>query len=204
MSQATVKQQYLEAVEARRTHYAISSEQVISDERLEAVIAAAVKHTPSAFNSQSARIVLLLGDNHTKLWSIITETLRGVVPAENFAATQEKMNSFGAGYGTVLFFEDEAVVKGLQEKFSLYSENFPIWSNQSNGMVQHVIWTALDQEGYGASLQHYNPLIDNAVKAEWKLPESWKLIAQMPFGKKLATPGEKQFMPVEERMKVFK
>ena len=92
------------------------------------------------------------------------------------------MDSFKAGYGTVLFFEDEAIVKSLQEKFVAYAENFPIWSHQASGMHQLVVWTGLEAEGLGASLQHYNPLIDDEVKQEWNVPANWKLIAQMPFG----------------------
>ena len=42
------------------------------------------------------------------------------------------MNAFKSGYGTVLYFEDSEVVEELQEKFALYKENFPIWSQQSS------------------------------------------------------------------------
>ncbi|MNU09462.1 hypothetical protein D3C72_2560420 [compost metagenome] len=66
------------------------------------------------------------------------------------------------------------------------------------------MWTALEEEGLGASLQHYNPLIDEHVKNEWKLPENWKLIAQMPFGAPTFEPGDKEFQPIEERVKSFK
>jgi predicted oxidoreductase (fatty acid repression mutant protein) len=52
-------------------------------------------------------------------------------------------------------------------------------------------------------LQHYNPLIDEKVKKTWNLPASWKLIAQMPFGKPTDQPGEKEFQPLEERVKFF-
>lgn len=71
-------------------------------------------------------------------------------------------------------------------------------------MLQFAVWTLLELEGLGASLQHYNPLIDEAVKAEWNMPEGWRLIAQMPFGNPTAEPGEKDFQPIEERVKVFK
>ncbi|WP_424452443.1 nitroreductase family protein [Paenibacillus pinisoli] len=192
------------AVEGRRSIYGISNEQVVSDDRIHEVINYAVKHTPSSFNSQSARVVVLLGDQHKKLWEITTNTLKAIVPADQFAPTQEKMNAFGAGYGTVLFFEDQSVVEGLQKQFAAYADNFPVWSNQSNGMLQFVIWTSLELEGFGASLQHYNPLIDEAVKAEWNIPSGWKLLAQMPFGKPVAPAGEKQFGSLEERVKVFK
>ncbi|WP_232698729.1 nitroreductase family protein [Brevibacillus daliensis] len=192
------------AVEKRRTYYAISKEAVVSDERIQEVINHAVKHTPSSFNSQSARVVILLGENHDKLWETTRETLRKIVPAESFEPTSQRMDSFKSGYGTVLFFEDQSVIEKLQQDFALYKDNFPTWSQQSSGMLQFVVWTSLEEEGFGASLQHYNPLIDDEVKKEWKLPESWKLIAQMPFGKPVQEPGEKQFQPLEERVYTFK
>ena len=74
------------------------------------------------------------------------------------------MNAFKSGYGTVLYFEDSEVVEGLQANFALYKDNFPTWSQQSSGMLQFAIWTALEIEGFGATLQHYNPLIDEEVR----------------------------------------
>lgn len=195
---------FLAAVKDRRTYYGISKEAVISDERIQEIIQDAIKHTPSAFNSQSARVIILLGENHNQLWSITKDELKKIVPAANFAATEEKINSFQNGYGSILFFEDMTVVETLQSKFPTYKDNFPIWSNHSSGMLQHVVWTALEIEGFGASLQHYNPLIDAAVKAAWDIPEQWKLIAQMPFGKPTAEPGPKEFQPLEERIRVYK
>lgn len=113
------------------------------------------------------------------------------------------MNSFRSGYGTLLFYEDQSVIENMQNQFALYKENFPIWSQQSSGMLQFVVWTALEDAGLGASLQHYNPLIDAEVAQTWGLPATWKMIAQMPFGKPTAQPGEKSFQPLEERVKVF-
>ena len=196
--------QFLSAVKARRTFYGISKETVITDEQLQQLIQEAVKHTPSAFNSQSARVVLLLGQQHDKLWNLTKEALKKVVPASNFAASEEKINSFQAGYASLLFLEDMTVVENLQKSYPLYKDNFPLWSLQSSGMVQHVIWTALEEAGYGASLQHYNPLIDESVKSEWNLPPEWKLLAQMPFGKPSAQPPDKEFLPITERVRVFK
>ncbi|WP_261974689.1 nitroreductase family protein [Geobacter metallireducens] len=86
----------------------------------------------------------------------------------------------------------------------MYSDNFPVWSNQSSGMLQYAIWSALELEGWGASLQHYNPVIDDSVKAAWNIPDNWKLIAQMPFGKPVAEPVSKEFQPVAGRVKLFK
>jgi len=195
---------FLSAVEQRRTYYGISKDSVISDEKIKEIIEQAVKHTPSAFNSQSARVVLLLGDHHDKLWEFAKDALRKIVPAEQFSESENKINSFKAGYGTVLFFEDNAIIEGLQERFALYKDNFPVWSQQSSGMHQFVIWTALELEGFGVSLQHYSELIDGDVKKEWNIPSNWKFIAQMPFGKPVVPPSEKPMLPLDVRVKVFK
>ncbi|MEH7392499.1 nitroreductase family protein [Bacillus sp. JJ1503] len=192
------------AIKERRSYYSINKEVKVSDERIKEIVEFAVKYTPSAFNSQTARLVVLTGEAHDKLWSITTETLRKVVGEGNFEGTQQKMDSFKAGHGTVLFFEDEAIVKSLQEQFALYADNFPIWSSQASGMHQLVVWSALEAEGLGASLQHYNPLIDEEVKQEWNIPSNWKLIAQMPFGNPISQPGEKEFQPVEDRVRFYK
>ena len=196
--------QFLTAIKTRRTYYEISKETVITDEELQQLIQEAVKHTPSAFNSQSARVVLLLGRHHDKLWNLTKEALKKIVPAANFAATEEKITSFQNGYASLLFLEDMTVVENLQKRFPVYQDNFPLWSLQSSGMVQHVIWTALETAGFGASLQHYNPIIDESVKAEWHLPPEWKLLAQMPFGKPAAQPSPKDFLPIAERLRIFK
>lgn len=195
---------FLTAVADRRTFYGISKEVVISDSRIKEIIDHAVKHTPSAFNSQSTRVILLLGNHHDRLWDIAMDALRKLVPADKFSSTEEKINSFKNGYGTILYFEDRSVIEGLQEQFALYKDNFPIWSQQANGMHQFVIWTALEEEGLGASLQHYNEVIKADVKKEWNIPDNWELIAQMPFGKPTAVPDEKQYLPIEDRVKVFK
>lgn len=195
---------FLGSVEKRRSIYNLGSKQVVSPDEIMEKINTAVKYAPTAFNSQSARVLVLFGENYKSFWKKVSETLRQIVPADKFVATEEKIESFMAGYGTVLFFEDENVVKNLQEKFPLYKDNFPKWSLQSNGMLQFIVWTVLENAGLGASLQHYNPLIDDEVVKMFGVPESWKLWAQMPFGSVVEPAGEKTFLPLEERVKVFK
>jgi len=192
-----------QAVQDRRTYYSIGADSPVSDQRILEVVGRAVTNVPSAFNSQSARAVVLLGGAHKALWGITLETLRKIVPAKNFAPTEQKIASFAAGHGSVLYFDDTAVTGGLMEKFPSYRDNFPIWAQQANGMLQFAVWTALEQEGLGASLQHYNPLIDDEVKARWGLPDSWKLIAEMPFGQPTGAPGAKEFQPLEQRLLHF-
>ena len=61
----------------------------------------------------------------------------------------------------------------------------------------------LEDAGMGASLQHYNPLVDDEVRAAWNLPLHWMLIAQMPFGVPVTRPGSKEVMPLFERVFAF-
>ncbi len=199
-----MRKDFYEAVQARRTYYGIGKDTVVSDERIAEIVTDAVKYTPSAFNSQSARVVLLIGEQHDKFWNITMESLKRIVPENAFQSTEEKINSFKSGYGTILYFEDQDIVKGLQEQFSLYKDNFPIWSQQSSGMLQMVLWTALENEGFGASLQHYTELVETDIKKEWRISDNWKLIAQMPFGKPVVQPDEKEFMIANEHIKIFK
>lgn len=49
-------------------------------------------------------------------------------------------------------------------------------------MHQFALWTALEAEGLGANLQHYNPLPDAKAAAQWNIPTTWDLKAQLVFG----------------------
>ena len=57
--------------QTRRTHYGLTKQSTIPDAQLKSILETAVKHTPSAFNSQSARVVMLLGKESDKLWDIV-------------------------------------------------------------------------------------------------------------------------------------
>ena len=195
---------FYSAVKDRRSYYGISKESPVSDTRIQEIINNAVLHAPTAFNSQSGRVIVLLGEHHNKLWDITKGELRKIVPPENFASTESKIDSFRNGYGTVLFFEDQSVVESLQRQFELYKDNFPVWSLEGSGILQYIVWTSLEIEGFGASLQHYNPIIDSEVIREWNVPANWKLLAEMPFGKPIASPDEKQFQPLDFRIKFLK
>lgn len=193
-----------QAIKNRRSIYTLSNVATVSDEEIENIVTTALLHSPTSFNTQSPRAVLLLGKHHQALWDIVMETLRKIVPPEKFATTEAKINSFAAGYGSVLYFEDETVTQSYMQKFPSYSENFPVWAMQHNGIFMYTVWTMLEANGMGASLQHYNPLIDEEVKQHWDIPTGWKLLAQMPFGKATQPPEEKEYQPVEERYKLFK
>ena len=191
-----------EAMEHRRSRYALDANTTVSDERIEEIVGECLVQTPPAFNSQTARVVALFGESHAKLWSIVMETLRARVPADKFAGTEAKVNGFAAAHATLLFFEETDTVKALQEQFPAYADNFPLWSLQASGMAQVNVWTALSSEGLGVNLQHYNPIIDDEVARTFDVPASWKLISQMVVGNPIAEPGPIAKKPVSERLVV--
>ncbi|PNY24447.1 nitroreductase HBN1 [Tolypocladium capitatum] len=193
----------LQLAKARRTVYPLNKELPIPASRVLELVNETTLHTPSSFNSQSNRAVVLLGAEHDKLWDLTTATLRDIVPADRWKPTADRMAMFRAAAGTVMFFDDGDVVRDMQARFPAFADNFPTWAIQSNGMQQWLLWTALELEGLGANLQHYNPLIDAKVAESWALPKSWKLNAQLVFGGRAGEPGEKDFKPLEERVKVF-
>lgn len=195
---------FLPLLQNRRTIYAIGKNLSQTTKQLTDLIQEAIRQSPSSFNSQSSRAVILLNDEHEKFWSFVKEKLREYATDDAASAkTDAKMDSFAAGVGTVLFFEDQDVIKGLQEQFALYADNFPVWSEHSTAMAQLAVWTALAAENVGASLQHYNPIVDDKVHAEWEVPSSWKLRAQLVFGSIEAPAGEKSYIDDAARFKVF-
>ena len=194
---------FQEAVINRRTNYTLNKDIKVLPSQIIAAIERMAQEVPSAFNMQSARVILATNEHHNKVWDITKETLKKIVPADKFGGTEAKLNDFAAGYGTVLFFEETNTVKEMQKKFAPYADNFPIWASQANGMLQFAIWTMLTNMGLGVNLQHYNPIIDEEIKKYFNVPDSWNLVAEMVFGNPIEQPKPIEKLPIQERVKIF-
>lgn len=195
---------FLNLAKNRRTIYALGKNVELSNDQLEATIKEAIKQAPTAFNNQTTRAAILFNDKHDRLWDIVFANLAKVVTDEEaLAATKAKIDSFKAGYATVLFFTDTDIVKQFEELAPLYAEKFYDWSEQGMGIANYATWLALTEAGLGASLQHYNPIIDADVAAEFGIPANWRLRAQMVFGSIEAPAGEKEFAADADRFKVI-
>ena len=195
--------EFLETLKKRRSVYALSSKLDLSNKEIAKLVKDVVTETPSAFNMQSGRVVVLFGEEHKKLWHITTETLRKIVPADKFAPTEAKMKMFSSGAGTIMFFEDEAVVDDYKAKFKTYASAFDMFASHGLGILQGNIWNALAAKGIGANLQHYNPLIDEEVKKTWNIPASYRLVSEMVFGNVEEVPAPVEKMDPNDRVKVF-
>lgn len=186
----------MDALQQRRTYYNINKELPVSIEEVRSLVDRLTELVPDAFNMKSSRIVTVSGSRQDALWDAIYDVFEGKV-------AREKIDSFRAGAGTILYFYDRSVVAAMQEQFPLYAENFPVWANHSSAMLQLAIWSSLRELGIGASLQHYNPVIDARVRELLDLPEEYVLVAEMPFGGIVEEPAPKPAENIRERVQHF-
>ncbi|KAG8856611.1 hypothetical protein FRB96_006371 [Tulasnella sp. 330] len=202
---------FIAAVAARRTYYGLSKASPIPDAKIKAIVADLVKNCPSSFNSQSSRAVIFFGADNDRLWlDVVKPTYFEILSDEAGKKTYgDKIAGYAAGYGTVIFFEDQAIVDGWAAKMPALAGVFPVWSGNSTGMLQFAVWTALETEGLGASLQHfgsYSPSTDPLIQKTFGLPSTWKSTAMMPFGTPVGGPGgphPKTFDLLDERVRVI-
>ncbi|AJQ45311.1 nitroreductase [Ureaplasma diversum] len=165
----------IKSLSKRRSYYNINKNLEVSKETIVQKIKEVTELIPDAFNSKSTRVIVAFDEKHEQIWDEIYNAYEGKVAIE-------KINMFKAGAGTILFYYDNNVIKQMQDAFGAYADNFPVWANQTNGALQIAIWTVLRELNIGASLQHYNPVIDKRLQKLLDLPEDYVLLAQMPFG----------------------
>ncbi len=182
-----------EGIADRRSIYALGKDIPVSDDELIGFIQRTTELVPDAFNMKSQRVVVVLGDKQDALWDAVYDAFGGKV-------AREKIDGFKAAHGTVLFFYDQDVIDAMQKNVPAYAQNFPVWAQQSNGMLQFSVWTGLQSLGIGANLQHYNPVIDDSVKQLLDVPSNYVLVAQMPFGSIEAQPEPKAAEDIDARV----
>lgn len=192
----------IDSMKMRRSVYHIGKNLPISEEQLLTIVQDAVQLAPSAFDSQSSRLIIVYGDENDWLWNLVWEKVKPFVTEEQQHATREKLKAFNSGSGTILFFEEMAIVRQLEKDFPLYSENFGLWSQHASALTQFAVWTALGEQRVGASLQHYGNLIEADVREHYNLSDTWSLIAQMPFGSIESAPPQKRFSDITDRVLV--
>lgn len=191
---------FLDLQTARRSFYALGRNVDYSNAELEEMFKNTIKQTPSAFNSQTVRAVFAFDEQQDALWDMIIERMRQVVgDADAFVKTEEKLNGFKNGYGTVLLYTDTDVVKNLEENVPAYAANFYDWSEQTLGISAYSLWLTAREHNLGGNLQHYNPVIDADLQAAFDIPASWRLRGQFVFGSIEAEAGDKDFMNDDER-----
>ncbi|MBD8008693.1 MULTISPECIES: nitroreductase family protein [Acinetobacter] len=194
---------FIDQLKKRRSIYALGKRVHYSQAYLCEIIQEAVRSCPSAYDSQSTRIAVLFADSHHQFWEIVKQVQRQHVPEHIYEGVELKLNQCAEAYGTILFYEDQSVIQQLQKKMPLNSEDFSAWSEQTSGMAQFAVWATLADSGLGASLQHYNPLIDEKVAEHFDIDKNWLLRAQLCFGSIEQTVEEKLQQLDQYRFKIL-
>ena len=201
--QAKEEKDLLHFMKQRRTFKKLGKRVIFNRPYLNNLIKESVRCCPSALNSQSVRVVILTDDAHFKFWHMVKEVQKQNLPAHIAESAIMKIDGCSDAFGTVLFFEDNDVISALQKQKPLQASEFALWSEQTSGMAQFAVWTALTSIGLGAALQHYNPLINEETTKMFDLPESWDFKAQLVFGSVQAAAKEKSVEDDETMFKYF-
>lgn len=184
----------LKAIANRRTIYQLKPELPgsLSIADIQATVQTIIKDTPSGFNSQPNRALILTGETHKKVWSSVTDSI------DNEAGKKRPASVRDEAYGSVIFFTDDKTTEKLQADFPAWAAAFPQFADHSSGAVQILSWTALEQLGLGAHLQHYNGYVKAALPD--KIPAEWSVVGQLCFGKPDGSAGEKTYITNEVKV----
>lgn len=181
--------QFLKSLSARRTIYALKPELPagVTIEDVQEAVQTIIKDTPSAFNGQSNRAIILTGETHKKVW----DSVAGAIEGESGKKRPESCRD--EAYGSIIFLTDDKTTEKLQADFAAWAPVFPSFALHSSGAAQISTWAAVELLGLGAHLQHYNGYVKAALP-EGAVPQEWTVQAQLVFGAPAAGPGEKTFI----------
>lgn len=194
---------YSDILKTRRSIYILNDQLPVSQAIVAGRVKEAISLSPTAFMMQDIHAVILTGDNHKKLWDkIVYNTLQKIVPAEAFKRTEIKLNTFSQAAGTILLLRDLEAVEQMKKEYATYADEMANWSWQDLGIAMANIWNSLAEINVGANIQHYNPLIDDEVKATWNIPANYQLVGQMVYGGIVSRPGDKERKSGDELVRV--
>jgi uncharacterized protein len=190
----------IKAIAQRRSMSQLTKTPSFDKELVSQTIQDVLKHTPSAFNSQSSGALVIMGEVHEAFWEEVRHRVLPLVSDEKaIVRTNKKIDGFKGGDGTVIFLENQTINQSLRERFPLYASSVDLWADQGQGFVQYGVWLALHELNFGVSLQHYNPLIDDYIYDELKVERHFKIVGQMPFGKIAGEFSNKSYIDLSQR-----
>lgn len=186
--------QFLKTITSRRTHYALQNTlpEGVTVDQVQSIVQQIVKHTPTSFNSQTVRAVIVTGELHKQIWGSVADAI------ESESGKKRPISAKDEAYGSIIFFDEEETVKKFQTDFAIYAPYFPIWATTANGAAQINTWAALQEIGLGGHLQHYNGYVQAALGD--RVPKSWSVQAQIVFGTPVSGPYEKTFIDNEVKV----
>lgn len=167
---------YLKAIASRRTVYALKPElpSSVTLQDVQSTVQAIIKDTPTSFNSQVNRAIILIGAEHKRVWDETVNSIQGDSGKKKPASARDE------AFGTVVFFTDDRTTEELQSKFPAWAPIFPQFADHSSGAAQVHTWTAFKELGIGGHLQHFNGYVKAALPKS--IPLEWQVHSQLVFG----------------------
>ena len=107
------------------------------------------------------------------------------------------------GTRTILFIDAIELVKHAYKKYLQRDEEERIRMKKKEDNCFYVtpkVKEYLESNNINIDVK----LIEEDVKKMLDLPDSWKILSQMPFGSIEKTPAEKTFLPLENRLVIFR
>jgi predicted oxidoreductase (fatty acid repression mutant protein) len=101
---------YLTAVKYRRTVYGLNDKSPVPDERILEIVREVALTSPSSYNTQPGRIIVLLGAPHKKLWDIVAEI---GVPLVKAHAGEEMANAMS---GRFQMFKGKRIFRNVKQE----------------------------------------------------------------------------------------
>ncbi len=178
-------QTYLSFMHRRRTIRKLKGGP-ISDEVIHTILEAG-RWSPSAFNSQPARIVVIK-ERQAEFWDFIANTLRQKLQGEQLERTLARIPGYRSGVFTLVFYEDTTISNN--PPFPGGGETWKSWATQGLGIMQVNVWNAIAAVGLAASNQHMNQQMEEELRAFLGVPAAWKSYSIFPVGYADETPQE--------------
>lgn len=184
---------YLDAVKRRRSVRKLRGGP-LADETLQGILEAG-RWSPSSFNSQPVRMVVLR-ERHGAFWEFAEARLRETLPADRLERALARFPGYRAGLFTILFFEDTTVAANTPPGAD--PEVWRSFAVEAVGIAQANVWNAVAAAGLAASAQHVNYQIgDNALREFLGVPGTWRSYSVFPVGYADETPAPGERHPHE-------
>ncbi|VEU76477.1 nitroreductase family protein [Mycoplasmopsis columboralis] len=186
---------YVNLLKQRRSVFDINKDASLSKNEIVKMLKEIIHVSPTSFNGQSTKVVLLWDKESNKLWEHVKEYTQGKI-------APHKLPGFLNAQGTVLFYVDEEILQPYTQKTQLPYQEVLNFAREDSAILQVNVWNALTELNLGANLQHYNDAVNDYFKNNPKFSKL-KLLGQMPFGAISSAPQSKEKLDVDQRIIVL-
>lgn len=173
----------MDVIEKRRSNYDLENNIELSKKDLINLLRKIVYYSPSPFNVQSSKLVLLNKKSHNLLWNtVVEEYLKKNNNGELLDSEKARIKRESKAYGTILFYKDEQIIEEFKENLDNYEKReLDGWCTEESAMLQMNIWNELRLKNIGAHLVHFDN-IDEEISVAFDINKKYKLVAIMVIG----------------------